>query len=201
MLKKRRVSLQTLLQLQVRSNAKVLVVGPGGHNYDRSTFLLNKIARRGKLVVLDVPDLEKYMKAKRVPKHEMSVGGLKQFKLHWPSDKARLPMLAGGTAGQMPLKSEKFDVVYDHFTLNFTSLAHSKNQVLSEYLRVLKPGGKIILAGSRAMEPYYKNEIKQLPNVKTTSISVHEQPEPPEFRLPVHQAEVAWIIRKVKKHA
>ena len=205
------------LEKQVKPNARVLVIGPGVLHADPSTFQLNKIVhQKGQLVVLDLPDkLTELIATKkayasrtanRLPGKHMgsmsSYGTLQNFRYSWPY-RIELPHLVGGVAGQMPLKSKKFDVVYDHSALPFAAYMHPETQVLSEYFRVLKPGGKIILTAPQTMKPEYESVINKVPGAKTTRVLVHERQKPGARRKipPTWNAEIAWILRKRKQNA
>jgi SAM-dependent methyltransferase len=142
---KKAPSFKAFLRKEIRPNAKVLVIGPGTIRHDPSThFISGLVARRGQLVVLDTPEKG------QLDSHS-AWGGIRQFRREWSRRSSRkLPALVAGDGSRQPMRHGSFDVVYDHHALLFVARAvpefAPKEKVILEYLRVLRPGGKAIIA-------------------------------------------------------
>jgi ubiquinone/menaquinone biosynthesis C-methylase UbiE len=156
---------KALLRKVVRPSARILVVGPGTVKADPSTyFLSNRVRKHGKAIVLDV---------KRKPEGcFIGYGGLEKFRKTWKSDVRRVPpALVSGNACEPPFKDGVFDVVYEHHSMPFIAPFTQQGgvryplikKVISEYARMVKPGGKVIIADPDTVtERVIRKEAKRL---------------------------------------
>ena len=204
----RKIDLKRLLRREVGRNARVLVVGPGEAHQDPSTFYLNnRVKKNGLLLALDLPNLRHvYPENKKFTKPGAKwaaipmYGGARDFLKSWPNRKP--PQVIGGRAGRLPVKTENFDIVYDHSTLPFAAVSDQPGKIVREYLRVLKPGGKLIITvgnptAKRKQYDFLKRFVSmQKDRVSVRILPVHERGFETKFRTPRHSAGAGFIIEK-----
>lgn len=141
-----------LLKKEIKPNAKVLVVGPNNLQEDPSTYFINNLVKKGKLEILDVAHAT------------YGWGGTSRFKEGWKSaTRKSMPRIIETKIGKnIPIKAKTVDVVYDHNSLLFVAGGPEKikknpeiiNKILGDYLRVLRPGGKIIFAAPKEVQGF-----------------------------------------------
>ena len=179
-----RIEFKKFLKKEIKPTARALVVGPGSIKEDPSTLVIRRIVK-GNMIILD---------AENPP---FGYGGAQHFQSAWKEImKKKLPEITHGSAHKMPFKEGTFNVVYDHSALpyifynaynerNIRKKPAQLNEIISEYLRVLKPGGKVILAtgiydkkdlfyGSDLVRYILKNQ-KNAAKLKIRFVPVDEQ--------------------------
>jgi ubiquinone/menaquinone biosynthesis C-methylase UbiE len=118
------------------------------------------------------------------------------------------PEMVAGTGQRMPFKKSSFDVIYDHYSLPFANVEWARlypdafRKAISRYLRVLKPGGKMIFTMYKgdARELARKLDFGSLKQAIIKLVPVDETPYKIRGKIirPNYPAQRVFIIEKKK---
>lgn len=146
---KRAVWAEVLDRLELRGDERVLDVGCG-----RGAVLLLAAARvpRGTAVGVDLWSThDQSGNAEAVTKRNAELEGV--------SD--RVDLLTGDMR-ELPLPDASFDLVVSSLAIHNLSNPHDRERALDEIVRVLKPGGRVVLADFRFTDDYQRHLQERL---------------------------------------
>ncbi len=214
-MRNKKINTMELLKEHLKSHHNVLVVGPSEYPaLDPTALAIVPLLKKGRLTIFDykAPSIG-------VKKRTGELGDLhiykKFFKKIWRGKNVNYVLgeffsKTPKTVGALPFRNNTFNTIADHYTSEWivakTPMKDKKQtlrNIVSEYRRVLKPRGKIILFLRIYKKPNFERELlkqgfsieKKLINEEKYTIPMGERKLNAK---PYYPARYAWIAKKRK---